>query len=65
MVNGNLVHVEVKEEGANKSMDCIVFSNSIMFCYSVSDAHASSTTNSCGQACLDVVCFSYNGWHKF
>lgn len=46
-------------------MDCIVFSNRIMLCYSASDAHASSTINSCGQACLDVICFSYNGYHTF
>lgn len=62
---GNLVHVEIKEERENKAMDCIVLSNRIMLCYSVSDAHASSTINSCGQACLDVIWLSYNGYHTF
>jgi len=36
-----------------------------MLCYSVSDAHASSTIKSCGQACLDMICLSYDGWHNF
>lgn len=65
MVYGKLVHVEVKEERENKTMDCIVFSNRIVLCYSAFDAHASSTINSCGQACLDVIWFSYNAYHTF